>query len=149
MFFDRFFPPTLSLLLLSACSGGVNQATQQPTTTPPQISSAQPPAKSAESLTIGFENGGTKLTPAAIAELDRAARLYRDAGPEVMIVSGHSDKSGSEYANLLLSARRAEQVKHALVDRGVPADRLQIVAIGQAEPVAGLEPARSAVVTWR
>ena len=149
MLFKRCFPPTLSLLLLSACSSGADLATQQPAASPPQVTAAQPPAKSAESLTIGFEDGGTKLTPAATAELDRAARLYRDAGPEVMIVSGHSDRSGLEYANLLLSARRAETVKRALVDRGVPADRLQIVAIGQAEPVAGLEPARSAVVTWR
>ena len=89
------------------------------------------------------------LSPRANSQLDGASRLYRDARPEVMIISGHSDKTGREFANLVLSARRADVVKKALVDRGIPAERLQIVAIGQAEPVANVSPSRSAVVTWR
>jgi len=52
--------------------------------------------------------------------LDGAARLYRDAKPEAMIIVGHSDKTGEEFANLILSGRRADAVKKALVDRGIP-----------------------------
>ena len=104
---------------------------------------------STESLTIDFGAAGAVLSPEAARQLDGAARLYRDARPEVMIIAGHSDPTGNEYGNLLLSARRAELVKQALANRGIPAERLQIVAIGQAEPVPGVPPTRSVVVTWR
>ncbi len=110
------------------------------------------PSAGAESITVPFEAGAV-ITPAAAAVLDGAARLYRTAGPEVMIVAGHSDTSGAgprrEMDNLILSARRADAVKQALVDRGIPASHLQVTAVGEAEPVQGIAPSRSAVVTWR
>ena len=120
---------------------------------PPPVSVAAPaaaPTKPAdESVSIAFDEAAASLSPAANEQLDGAARLYRDARPEVMIVAGHTDKTGAEFSNLILSARRAESVKQGLVDRGVPADRLQVVAIGEAEPVPDVPPSRSAVITWR
>ena len=136
--------------LLTACAGQ-----QAPSSGPVGRTAASGPASqdivkpADESLTINFDTAGATLSPQANSQLDGAARLYRDAHPEVMIISGHSDKTGQEFANLVLSARRADTVKKALVDRGIPAERLQIVAIGQAEPVASVPPSRSAVVTWR
>ncbi len=144
---------SLSLVsVVAACAGpqapppaAVSQA---PPPTPAPVS--QVAAKPAdESLTIDFDTAGTALSSEANSQLDGAARLYRDAKPEVMIIAGHSDKSGEEFPNLILSAHRAELVKQALVDRGIPAERLQIVAYGEAEPVANTSPSRSAVVTWR
>ena len=142
--------PLLLASLLPACSaapasGTVAAAAPTPATaTPP---AAAKPAD--ESLTIAFAEGAAKLSPEANEQLDTAARLYRDAKPEVMIIAGHTDTTGSEFQNLVLSGRRASLVKQALVDRGVPASVLQIVAIGEAEPVVGVLPSRSAVVTWR
>jgi len=145
-------PLTALLLasLLAACSSSPEAGTAQtPIAFATSSPAAVPPKSSDESLTIAFDEGGARLSPQADDQLDTAARLYRDAKPEVMIVSGHSDKTGGEYQNLILSARRADLVKKALVDRGVPAERLQIVAIGEAEPVVGVVPSRSAIVTWR
>jgi len=146
------------------CAGSLAVSCSAPQAPPPSATNAQPapasasaaPAKpkaspkaSDESVTIAFNNDSAALSSDARGRLDGAARLYRQAGPEVMIVSGHTDKTGDEYKNILLSARRAETVKHALVDRGVPADKLQIVAVGEAEPVPGIPPDRAAVITWR
>lgn len=138
--------------ILAACGGSGAPspvATAQPA--PPASVSATPvpPKPSQESLTIDFDEGGIALSPVASTQLDGASQLYRDAGPEVMIISGHSDKTGREFENLILSARRAAVVKKALVDRGIPAERLQIIAIGEAEPVAKSLASRTAVVTWR
>lgn len=120
---------------------------------PPPVASGTPPAPAptaaTESLTIEFPVAGSALSTTAQTQLDGAARLYRDARPTVMIVSGHTDKVGAEYPNLLLSARRANIVKRALVDRGVPPDRLQLVAVGAAEPSPSVTAARAVVVTWR
>lgn len=144
-------------LLLTGCAclltAGAGQ--QASSSEPTSQAAASGPASQAvvkpadESLTINFDTADAALSPRANSQLDGAARLYRDARPEVMIISGHSDRTGGEFANLVLSARRADAVKKALIDRGIPAERLQIVAIGQAEPVASVPPSRSAVVTWR
>ena len=100
-----------------------------------------------------FPQGGTRLTPEANKQLDTAARLFRDANPVLMFTTGYADKSGDEYANLLLSARRAQVVKKALVARGLPAARLLLQALGASDPADSSDPTaptnRRVVVTWR
>lgn len=140
---------SLLLFVLSACSNTSDMTLQEPAAAAVAVPVAERSNPFDESLVIAFSDGGAALSVQANEQLDGAARLYRDAKPEVMIVAGHSDRVGGEYENLLLSARRAALVKRALVDRGVPAERLQIVAIGEAQPVASVTPSRVAVVTWR
>ena len=139
-----------SALQLAACTHPQSSSLEPVVRTPATTLAEQIVTKPAdESLTIAFPMAGATLSPEANSQLDGAARLYRDAGPEIMTISGHSDKTGEEFANLILSARRADMVKKALVDRGIPAERLQIVADGAAELVAGVPASRSAIVTWR
>ena len=145
--------PILALVAVSglaACANPSSSAAPQATATavPASPTPTIPPA-SAESLTITFTSSSPRLSPEALKQLDGAARLYRDAQPEVMIVTGHADSKGAELQNVILSAHRADAVKRALVDRGVPTERLQIVADGMAEPVPGVTPGRDVVVTWR
>ncbi len=143
----------LGVASLMACAGTppapAPTAAAEPPAAPASVGAAAAQKPADESLTIEFSNADATLSPTAAAQLDGAARLYRDAHPEVMIVSGHSDKVGDEFGNLLLSARRADLVKKALVQRGIPAERLQIVAVGEAEPVPTIPASRSAIVTWR
>ncbi len=104
-------------------------------------------------IQITFPNGGATLTPEADKQLDLAARLFRDANPVLMFTSGYADNTGDEYANLMLSARRAQAVKQGLVARGIPADRLLLQAFGTSDPADPADPAAAAnrrvVVTWR
>jgi OOP family OmpA-OmpF porin len=127
---------------------------------PPDVALATQPkvaaileAVGANQIVVSFPLGVDRLTPDANRQLDLAARLFRDANPVLMFVSGHSDNSGSEYANLVISARRAQSVKEALVKRGIPANRLLLQALGQSEPLNAADqssPAdRRVVVTWR
>jgi len=68
-------------------------------------------------------------------DLDFVARILLD-NPEVsLILLGHTDLVGTEDYNHLLSLKRALAVEHALLDRGVPTDRLNIAALGEASPV--------------
>jgi OOP family OmpA-OmpF porin len=102
---------------------------------------------------VTFPDGGSKLTPEAGRQLDLAARLFRDVNPVLMFTTGHTDHSGDEYANLLLSARRAETVKRALVARGIPAERLLIQALGESDLADPSDPNaaenRRVTITWR
>lgn len=160
--------PVLALgMLLGGCakstSGDIQAAStvQPPPSVPPAakpapaaVAEAAAPAKDTkDQIEISFPSGGTSLTPEADRKLDYAARLFRDANPVLMFTSGHADMSGDEYANLILSARRAAVVKKALVARGIPADRLLLQALGTSEPANSSGPNdpanRRVVVTWR
>jgi hypothetical protein len=60
--------------------------------------------------------------------------------PIVMIVSGSTDATGSAAGNLRLSQRRAENVLHGLVARGIPIERFQVLSKGETEPVVPSKP---------
>ena len=51
-----------------------------------------------------------------------------------IVIEGHCDERGSDEYNLALGERRAQQVKRYLVDLGVPANRLDTVSFGEANP---------------
>ena len=50
------------------------------------------------------------------------------------LVEGHCDDRGSEEYNIALGASRAESVKRALVQEGIPADRVRTVSFGKEKP---------------
>mgnify|MGYP001230151766 CR=1 FL=1 len=56
-------------------------------------------------------------------------------------IIGHTDNSGSRLANLALSANRAEAVKAALVDKGIPARSLITLGAGSQRPIASNDTA--------
>ena len=100
-----------------------------------------------------FDSGSSTLSPAAKQKLDGVSRLYREGNPLVMFVAGHSDSNGAEYPNLMLSAQRALAAKQALVERGIPAERLQLRAMGASLPTNANETLpednKRVVITWR
>jgi len=124
---------------------------QPPAPAPAQAQDAQ--AKQPDSLVLYFASGRATIRPQDEALLDKAARLYRDGQPIVMIVSGATDSVGSATQNLQLSALRANAVVHGLESRGIPAEHLQLVAKGESEPAvqanAADERNRRVEITWR
>lgn len=85
---------------------------------------------------LEFEPGGTRLSPGSADTLDMLARmLTRDDELSVVIV-GHSDNQGALDLNIELSRQRAEAVMQALVERGVPAGRMDARGVGFLAPVA-------------
>ena len=59
-----------------------------------------------------------------------------ESNPLVTIeIGGHTDSSGSQNYNLVLSEKRAQSVKNVLVQRGLPSDRIHIKGYGMTEPL--------------
>lgn len=59
------------------------------------------------------------------------------ANPDVRTrVEGHTDSTGPAEYNRDLSRRRAEAVRDMLIEAGVEADRLEVVAFGEDQPLA-------------
>lgn len=53
-----------------------------------------------------------------------------------LLLTGHTDNTGKENLNLILSKKRADQVKSELVKAGLAADQLVTASKGQTEPKA-------------
>ncbi len=66
---------------------------------------------------------------------DVAAKIKANPDVELVMVTGHTDRLGSEAYNQKLSERRANQVKAYLMTQGVSAKRLQAGGKGESEPV--------------
>ena len=90
-------------------------------------------------LTLGdvlFDTGGAVLKPGAQLLLDKLA-VYLQQNPDARaIIEGHTDNVGSDAMNQALSERRAASVAAALQARGITADRLETMGLGEAYPVA-------------
>lgn len=85
---------------------------------------------------LRFEHGSTTLDAQAREHLSRLAELLRLSPQFHVALQGHSDNSGSADANYRLSRMRANKVKAALIELGVPENRITIQAYGDAMPVA-------------
>jgi outer membrane protein OmpA-like peptidoglycan-associated protein len=131
------------------------QAVQAPPPAPAPQPVAQAGSTAPEDVQIFFATGSSVLDSEAQSKIDYTARLFREGNPFVMTVAGHTDSTGPDFANLLLSAHRAEAVKQALISRGIPAERLQTQALGESDPAvpAGDEAAeaknRRVRITWK
>lgn len=65
----------------------------------------------------------------------RSIAQYLKAHENVVIrLEGHADPRGSDQYNAKLSHRRVETIRKALVDAGVPEDRIDVVAFGEQRP---------------
>lgn len=108
-----------------------------------------------QSLKVYFDTGSARPAPDQAPVLDRAARLFREGSPFVMILSGGADTVGVAERNLDLSLDRARAVADALVARGIPVGRLQVLGRGNSELAVptddGVSNAENRVVeiTWR
>ena len=123
-------------------------AVVEPTPAPAAVVEPEPapaPAPEAckpnvETITVGAEKlfGFDKATLKAEgkAALDEAAAKIK-ANPEIkaVIVTGHTDRIGSEAYNQKLSEKRAKQVANYLVAQGVDSAIITAVGKGESEPV--------------
>lgn len=88
-------------------------------------------------LDVYFEvnRSGINRTPEVNNFLE-TARAYLAAHPDKKLsVTGHTDSDGTAESNLVLSERRAKQVKDLLIADGFNADQLELIGKGEAEPV--------------
>jgi outer membrane protein OmpA-like peptidoglycan-associated protein len=85
---------------------------------------------------IFFDFDKATLRPESYPELNRLLELLNDNATMRIRIEGHTDNVGSDAYNQGLSQRRANAVGRFLTVNGIASDRLQIVGMGETEPVA-------------
>ncbi len=83
---------------------------------------------------FGFDS--SYLNGASRKELDELAAFLMENLSYVVEVRAHTDSSGNEYYNILLSERRRDAVINYLRNQGIPASRMEPHIFGETNPVA-------------
>ena len=85
---------------------------------------------------IYFDLDSYEVRSDAMPRLDaQAAWLQRY--PQVTVrIEGNADERGTAEYNLALGARRAESIRTYLVQRGIPAGRIDTISFGKERPIA-------------
>ena len=116
-----------------------------PVVTPPAPPPPPPPPAPApapvQRITLDaktlFDFDKAVLKPEGKAAIDSqvVGRLNQIQKLEVVLVTGHADRLGSDAYNQDLSLRRANAVRDYLVFKGVPRDRIETLGMGEKQPV--------------
>ena len=83
-----------------------------------------------------FASGQSQLKPEARANLQRVVEFVNRFPDKTVLIEGHTDSQGSANLNQVLSQKRAEAVRNALLQDGVDGSRLTAVGLGKDRPIA-------------
>lgn len=94
---------------------------------------------SGTALTVGgvlFDSEAATLQPEAHKTVTRAVVYLLDNPDSKVIVEGHTDHTGEESYNQMLSEMRAGTIVRVLRSKGISRDRITAIGYGESKPVA-------------
>ncbi len=83
-----------------------------------------------------FDVGSFMLRGTAQNDVARMAAILAEYNKTKVVVTGHTDSTGSESTNQTLSERRAEAVRNIMLANGVASGRITTVGFGESQPIA-------------
>jgi len=120
--------------------GGTQDATARVTVTaPPPPPPAQPSltdeqafAQQVKDIFFDYDRYDVRATDQPVLQQNVA---FLQSHPNVRItIEGHADERGSTEYNLALGDNRARAAMQALVQAGIPADRVRVISYGKEKP---------------
>ncbi len=105
-----------------------------------------PPAEVMKTLndyarTILFDTGKSSFKKETDPILQAMTAIFKEYPKANFDIEGHTDSTGSNKTNQLLSERRANAVRDYLIANGINADRLTAVGYGEDQPIADTKTA--------
>jgi outer membrane protein OmpA-like peptidoglycan-associated protein len=82
-----------------------------------------------------FQSGLTELDPRSRGDLAAATAAGKGISNVDISVVGHADATGSDVYNSALSLKRAQTVRDALVEAGIPSDVIEVDYHGANNPL--------------
>lgn len=90
----------------------------------------------AANIRISFASNRSALNDEARTALVPLSTLMSDCPPAMLVITGHTDSSGSATENLALSRERARAVADELVALGIESARIDARGVGSDQPIA-------------
>jgi OmpA-OmpF porin, OOP family len=84
---------------------------------------------------IFFDFDKAVLKSESFPELNRIVGLMNERSTMQVEIAGHTDTTGPDSYNLLLSERRAKSVSNYLMEKGIAKERISTVFFGEAKPI--------------
>jgi outer membrane protein OmpA-like peptidoglycan-associated protein len=88
-----------------------------------------------------FDTGKWTLKPGAREKLAKVAGIVLSHPGLKLEVEGHTDSTGSEDFNQVLSERRANSVRDFLIQQGIAGSSITAKGVGESQPVASNDTA--------
>ncbi|MFT6992483.1 MAG: outer membrane protein OmpA-like peptidoglycan-associated protein [Paraglaciecola sp.] len=85
---------------------------------------------------ITFATGNADIAPNFLSVLNSVTLVLKEFDKTLVVVSGHTDSTGSNALNQKLSEKRAQSVANNLSKNGVLSDRLEVIGFGETQPIA-------------
>lgn len=82
---------------------------------------------------IYYDGNSNDANPTALQEIKNAADQIKLNKPKSVIINGHTDRSFSNLEALVLSKKRADNVKKELIAQGVNADIIRTFGFGKSD----------------
>jgi outer membrane protein OmpA-like peptidoglycan-associated protein len=82
-----------------------------------------------------YNNSNNKLKNFS-PRISKKIRAYLTSVSTKIIITGHTDYVGSVAYNYQLGLQRAERVKQILIKKGIAAERIEVLSMGEEKPVA-------------
>ncbi len=135
-----FWTPAMAV---AGCDPDLVKVAEPQATPPAQPTPPPPPPPAVRKISLAskalFDFDKAELKPAGKSAIDSEiiAKLPEISTIELVLVTGHTDRIGSDAYNQKLSERRAETVRAYLVSKGVPRDKIESLGMGEKQPVTG------------
>lgn len=85
---------------------------------------------------VTFDTDSAALRPQFFGVLNSVGKVLTEFDKTVVEVAGHTDSTGSESYNQMLSQQRAQSVSNVLMANGVQAVRIDAVGYGESRPIS-------------
>ena len=112
-----------ALFLIAGCAEMTNPSTRGPMAGQPEMAGAW--------YQVYFSASDSMLDARAQMMVDSIAYAAVNSGDTRVTVIGKADRTGTQSANMLLSHKRADRVRDALIADGVPAARIDTAWTGE------------------
>jgi peptidoglycan-associated lipoprotein len=144
---NRSVSPASSVTYNAVATGPGGSATEtvRVTVTAPSAP-APPPLPRAPEATISdlfqsnvvpiyFDYDQSEIRPDQAMRLQRNAAFLLDSSEVNFTIGGHADERGTAEYNIGLTDRRANTIRQFLIERGISANRINVVSFGEERPV--------------
>ncbi|MFT4732978.1 MAG: outer membrane protein OmpA-like peptidoglycan-associated protein [Gammaproteobacteria bacterium] len=85
---------------------------------------------------ITFASGNASIAQGFLSVLDSVVLVLTEFNRTLVVVSGHTDNTGSDSLNQNLSEKRAQSVSDYFYNSGIIRDRLDVIGFGETQPIA-------------